>query len=121
MATATRKRTSFRANVGTTGVVYVKMIKSSINAINETLGWIEDEDGEPPQGKVILGEGREDALKAGCFPLAIYYRKNKKLQRAVVLVSPEKADTAAKELVSKTYAGNPIVKVRPVARRKLVI
>ncbi|MBK1987283.1 hypothetical protein A0J48_006995 [Sphaerospermopsis aphanizomenoides BCCUSP55] len=121
MAATTKKRTPYRLNIGATGVVYIKAVKNAVKDIATELGYTEDTDGVPPDGKVLAGEGREEALKAGCFPLSLYYKKGQNTQRAVVLVSPEKADTAAKELLGKKYNGYAISKVRPVARRKIVI
>lgn len=118
MAAASKKRTNYLIDVGNNKVVMVKAVKASINDINENLGYTEDADGEIPQGKTLVGEGREDALLSGCFPIAIYYSKNKQKRRAVVLVSPTKADTIATELKSKKYASCNIIKVTPVRRRK---
>ncbi len=119
MATAqSRKRTDYFIDLGNNKVVAIKAIKSSISAIDQALGYTENATGEVPQGKTLVGEGREDALLNGCFPIAVYYLKNKQKRRTVLLVSPTKADTIAQELKTKTYAGSNIVKVTPVRRRK---
>jgi hypothetical protein len=119
MATAqSRKRTTYQVDLPQNKVVLIKGIKASIGDIATSLGYTEDTDGEVPQGKTLVGEGTEDALLNGCFPIAIYYIKNKQKRRATVLVSPTKADTIAQELKTKKYAGCNIVKVTPVRRRK---
>ncbi|BAZ36965.1 hypothetical protein NIES4101_28860 [Calothrix sp. NIES-4101] len=113
-----RTRTTYFIDLGNNKVARVKAIKTSISALTASLGWTEDADGVPPQGKTLVGDGIEDALLNGCFPIALYYTKNKQKRRAVVLVSPTKADTIATEARGKTYAGNPVISVRPVRRRK---
>jgi hypothetical protein len=119
MATAqSRKRTDYLVELPNNKVVQVKAIKTSIGALADSLGYTEDTTGEIPAGKTLVGTGTEDALLAGCFPIAVYYIKNKQKRRAVLLVSPTKADTIATEAKTKTYAGNNIVKVTPVRRRK---
>ena len=115
---ASKKRTTYLIDVGNNKVVMVKAVKASITDINENLGYTEDADGEIPANKTLVGEGREDALLNGCFPIAIYYTKNKQKRRATVLVSPTKADTVATELKAKKYASCNIIKVTPVRRRK---
>ncbi|NWF58120.1 MAG: hypothetical protein HXY43_02065 [Fischerella sp.] len=119
MATAqSRKRTDYLIDIGNNKVVAIKAIKSSIQDIDQSLGYVENATGEIPQGKILVGEGREDALLSGCFPIAVYYLKNKQKRRVVLLVSPTKADTVATELKTKKYAGSNIIKVTPVRRRK---
>lgn len=113
-----KKRTDYLIDIGNNKVVSVKGLKSSMGAIAGVLGYTEDSDGVPPDGKILVGTGQEDALLNGCFPLAIYYKKNKSNRRSVLLVSPTKADTIATELRGKKYAGNSIVRVLPVRRRK---
>ncbi|RAM50394.1 MAG: hypothetical protein C6Y22_17515 [Hapalosiphonaceae cyanobacterium JJU2] len=116
----TKTRTSYLIDIGNNKVAMVKAIKASIGGIASELGYTEDSDGVLPQGKILVGTNREDALLNGCFPIAVYYTKNKQTRRTVLLVSPTKADTVAAELRGKKYAGNPIVKVTPVRRRKFV-
>lgn len=113
-----RKRTDYLVEIGNNKVVQIKAIKESIKDIAASLGYTEDNDGEVPAGKSLVGSGLEDALMNGCFPIAIYYVKNKQKRRAVVLVAPSKADTIAAEAKTKKYAGNNIIKVTPVRRRK---
>jgi hypothetical protein len=116
-----KTKTNYRLEIGQTGVVYIKALKASVGDIAAALGYTEDDDQNPPQGKIVIGTNKEEALLAGCFPIAIYYIKHKKTRRAVVLCSPSKADTVANELKGKQYAKCNIVKVRPPARKKLVI
>lgn len=118
MAAASKKRTDYLIDIGNNKVVSVKGLKSSMGSIASTLGYTEDADGIVPPSKTLVGTGQEDALINGCFPIAIYYKKNKTNRRAVLLVSPTKADTIATELKGKQYAGNPITRVLPVRRRK---
>lgn len=115
-----KKKTAYFIDVGNNKVVYIKAIKESIKDIAANLGYTEDADGETPTGKTLVGNNREDALLNGCFPIAIYYLKNKQQRRAVVLVSPTKADTIAQELKTQKYANCNIVRVTPVRRRKFV-
>lgn len=122
MTTKVVRRTAYRLNVGTTGVVFIKAVEQAVKDIASTLGYTKDADGDPPDGKVLIGEGRLDALRAGCFPVAIYYKKSaNQIQRAIVLVSPEKADTAINELRGQKYNGFTIVRAGPVTRRKIVV
>lgn len=119
MATA-KKKTNYLIDIGNNKVVSVKAVKASIGDIAASLGYTEDADGEIPAGKTLVGASREDALINGCFPISVTYLKNKEPRSAKLLVSPTKADTVATELKTKKYAGNNIVKVTPVRRRKYV-
>ncbi|MGD1909568.1 MAG: hypothetical protein ACFB2X_01475 [Rivularia sp. (in: cyanobacteria)] len=118
MTAQSKKRTDYLIEIGNNKVVLVKGLKSSMGAIASELGYTEDADGVVPDGKTLTGTGQEDALLNGCFPIAIYYKKNKSNRRAVLLVSPTKADTIANDLKGKKYAGNTITRVLPVRRRK---
>lgn len=120
MATPSKKRTDYLIDIGNNKVVQIKAIKASIGDLAANLGYTEDADGEVPAGKTLVGAGREDALLNGCFPVAVYYSKNKQKRRAVVLVAPSKADTIATEAKNQKYAGNNIIKVTPVRRRKFI-
>lgn len=119
-APTAKTRTAYFIDIGNNKIVKVKALKTSIGEIAANLGYTEDADGNPPDGKILVGTSREDALTNGCFPIAVYYTKNKHERMAKLLVSPTKADTVATELKGKKYAGNPIVKVTPVRRRKFV-
>lgn len=109
-------KTTYRLAIGATGVGFIKATKNVVKDIVATLGWTEADD--VPSGKLLLAEGRSELLEKGCFPLAIYYEKAKKKRRAIVLVAPEKADTAANDLLGKNYNGAPIKKVTAVRRVK---
>ncbi len=120
MATTAKKKSTYFINVSATKVVRIKAVKASVSNLADNLGWTESATGEVPEGKILVGTGIQDALLNGCFPVAIYYTKGGTERRAVLLVSPTKADTIATEAKTGTYAGNPVVKVTAVRRRKFV-
>ncbi|OYD92766.1 hypothetical protein CDG77_14025 [Nostoc sp. 'Peltigera membranacea cyanobiont' 213] len=120
MATTAKAKTTYFIAVGTNGVVKTKAVKNSVKDIADNLGWTESTTGEVPEGKVLLGSGLAEALINGCFPIALYYTKGGTERRAVVLCSPQKADTIAVEGKASKYLGQNIIRVTAVRRRKYV-
>ncbi|WP_293151199.1 MULTISPECIES: hypothetical protein [unclassified Microcoleus] len=116
------KRAAFFLDINATSVVELQLVEKNITAIATELGYTKvPENGALPANKTLVGNSKEDALELGCLPLRIAYRKGTKLQSALLLCPPSKADTVFKSLVGKTYDGNRIVKVRPVRRRRYTI
>ncbi|MFN6486612.1 MULTISPECIES: hypothetical protein [unclassified Nostoc] len=120
MAVAARKKTTYFINVSSTKVVRIKAVKASVGNLADNLGWTESATGEVPDGKTLVGTGISEALLNGCFPVAIYYSKGGTERRAIVLASPTKADTIATEAKAGTYAGNQVIRVTAVRKRKFV-
>ncbi len=114
------KKSKYRIDIGTNKCVYLKAVQNRVSGIATEMGWTLDDDGIPPAGKTIVAENREDALDQGMVPFRITYLKNKKTQSTVVLVSPDKADTARDDLIGKTYNGGKISKVNAPRRVKYV-
>ncbi|MBD2571068.1 hypothetical protein [Anabaena lutea] len=115
-----KKKSAYRIDVGATGCVYLKAYPNVIGGIATEIGWTLDDDGVPPAGKVIIAENRSDALDRGLVAFRITYKKNKKRLGTVILVAPDKADTAKDELLGKAYNGGVISKVTSPRRVKYV-
>jgi hypothetical protein len=98
----------------------LKAYPNTISGIASEMGWNLDDDGVPPAGRVIVAENRADAMNAGLVPFRVTYLKNKRKQSAVVLVAPDKADTARDDLLGKNYGGGKISKVTAPRRVKYV-
>lgn len=76
---------------------------------------------KPTTGTILTG-GKESAAQRGVFFLAIYYEgRNNKLQRAIIPVAPDKADTAFEAVQGQTYNNKQISKASAVRRVKYVI
>ncbi|WP_448268691.1 hypothetical protein [Nostoc sp. DSM 114159] len=120
MAATAKKKTTYFINVSSTKVIRIKAVKASVGNLADNLGWTESTTGEVPDGKTLVGTGTSEALLNGCFPVAVYYSKGGTERRAIVLVSPTKADTIATEAKSGTYAGSQVIRVTAVRRRKFV-
>ncbi|MCC3532260.1 MAG: hypothetical protein JGK21_30330 [Microcoleus sp. PH2017_22_RUC_O_B] len=119
---AKEKKVAYYVDINANVVVELQLIEKNITAIAAELGYTKvPADGALPAGKTMVGNSKEDALELGCLPLRIAYRKGDKLQSAILLCPPSKADTVFKSLVGKTYAGSKIVKVRPIRRRRYTI
>lgn len=119
---AKAKRASFFIDINANSVVELQLIEKNITSITAELGYTKvPDDGALPAGKTMVGNSKEDALELGCLPLRISYRKGTKVQSALLLCPPSKADTVFKNLVGKNYDGNRILKVRPVRRRRYTI
>jgi len=115
-------KTPYYLEINADVVVELQVIEKNISAIATELGMTKaPADGSLPTGKTLAGSSKDDALELGCLPLRIAYRKGTKLQSAVLLCPPSKADTVFKNLIGKTYAGFKIVKVRPIRRRRYTI
>ena len=115
-----QKKSNYRIDIGTNRCIYLKARATSIGGIATEMGWVLDDDGIPPAGRIIVADNRADAMNAGLVPFRISYMKNKKKQSAVVLVSPERADTAREDLLGKTYNGGLISRVTAPRRVKYV-
>lgn len=110
----------FLVDLGNSQKALLTRYKTPIANIMATLGWADAPD-PIPDTTAVVAEGIDDAIEKGCFPVAITYRvSTRKKQRAIVLCSPTKADTALDELVGKTYNGKKIVKATPVRRIEYV-
>lgn len=76
------------------------------------------DNGEIPQGKTLVGVGRQAAMMNGCFGVnLIYARTASQNQTAKVLCSPTKADTVFEQAKTATYNGKNIVEARVPRRR----
>jgi hypothetical protein len=116
------KRAAFYVDINANSIVELQLVEKNVTAIAADLGYTKvPEDGALPAGKTLVGNSKEDALELGCLPIRVAYRKGSRLQSALLLCPPSKADTVFKSLVGKTYDGNKIVKVRPVRRRRYAI
>ncbi|WP_016951668.1 hypothetical protein [Anabaena sp. PCC 7108] len=115
------KKSKYRIDIGTTKSIYLKSLPNIIGGIATEIGWTLDDDGVPPAGRTIVAENRSDAVDKGMVPFVITYQKNKKNQSTTILVSPDKADTVAEDLIGKTYGGGQISKVRAPRRAKFTI
>jgi hypothetical protein len=118
MTTSTRKKDPHYLLIKGTTYVEVQLIKSNFTAIKSVLGIVDT----LPANATLAASGKEDAMALGCFPLRITYKvSGDKTQSAVVLCSPDKADTAINELRGKNYRGKQIVKARVPRRRTYTI
>lgn len=118
--TSANQRSPFLIDIGNNKVVKLQLKASSLDAaLRPVLGITAlPESGEVPDGKILVGQGREAAMRNGCFGINLVYAKTAtKNQTAKVLCSPTKADTVFQDAKGKTYASKNIVDVRVPRRR----
>jgi hypothetical protein len=117
--TATKTTTPFYFTVGTNQVAELRLRASSFSTeLLAAMGAEKTKDAND----IVVTVGREAAMQAGVFFLAIYYQvANGKTQRAIIPVAPSKADTAYNAVKDATYRSKKIVKVSVPRRRKFVV
>lgn len=102
-------------------VVKIQVVEASISGMAAALGMTKlPENGEVPEGKVLVGSGKAAAMAAGAIPVNIVYYvpATKKNQTAKVLVSPTKAGPNMFDtLRGLNYAGKAVVDARSPRRR----
>ena len=108
-------------DVGGNRVVRLQLIKANFDGgLGIELGIVAatTEAGEVPAGKTLVGDGKEAAMRLGCFGVnLVYARTGTKKQTAKVLCSPTKSDTVFQNAKSKNYGTKNIIDVRIPRRR----
>lgn len=121
MATAlTRKKSPHFLTIKGNNVVRLQLVTTSFSAeLLTALGIVKgNANGDVPDGKTLVGSGKNAAILNGCFPLNLVYDVGAgKTQTAKVLVAPANADTAVNAAKAATYRGKQIIDVRPPRRR----
>lgn len=124
MTTApTRKKDPFYLTIKGNSVVRLQLVASAFSAELLTALGIQKgaTNGDVPDGKTLIGSGRNAAILNGCFPVNLVYDVGAgKTQTAKVLVAPANADTAVAAAKSAKYRGKQIIDVRPPRRRVYV-
>jgi hypothetical protein len=108
-------------DVGGNRLVRLQLVKANFDGglgIELGITAANTEAGEVPAGKTLAGDGREAAMRLGCFGVnLVYVRTGTKKQTAKVLCSPAKSDTVFINAKGKTYGSKNIVDVRIPRRR----
>lgn len=118
-AATTNNRDTFLLDMGNNKVVQLNLKTASLDeTLRPVLGYTINSDGKVPDGKVLVGTNKEEAMRSGAVPVILRYKAaSGKLQSAKVLCSPAKADTVFADAVGKTYNGRPIMRVGFPRRR----
>ncbi|HBE18848.1 MAG TPA: hypothetical protein DEG17_03355 [Cyanobacteria bacterium UBA11149] len=118
---AAKKKELFWMDMGDDNVVEMRLSPSNYDAgLRNELGITQ---GAKPEGKNLIGTGREAAILAGAIPLTITYKVGQNSRSANILCSPVKIGTALRNngIKGKTYKGKEIDKCYPPRKRKIVV